>query len=1028
VAGRVALPRGTPRDDTLSVVAVGAPRESDDDLWGAQGGRSWDAREELGRAPVAADGAFRLELAGPVDDDSLALDLDGRFLFLHEPLALAGDAAPVLEPELGGALRLRLDLPAGATEVPAVTVAGAWGMDYQGASMARAATLEDGLEVELRALQTGLHYSLWATPDVYPGTVVRDDVAIEPGRVVEARVPLEAGATVRGRVVDADGAPLAGATVRGDHGASIAPRPDGGEAMTDAQGRFELRGLAARPQALTARLDDYLDGETATLELANGSVHEDVTIALELGLELGGTVRWPDGAPAEGARLTVVPLEPGGSTWRMFEAARSPEGQGATAADGSFRLAGLEPGAYAVHVARPALDDAEGAAWTARAASVEAGSTDLALTLVAPLAYAARVVDDAGEPVAAFTVTAQRADWPTWLEGPSRELEETFEDADGRFALAGVDAGRWTVSVTAEGHLRSDDREVAVAAGAAADPTAFALTRTARITGVVRDPAGLPVAGAEVRGMALEYPAHSAVETTDEEGRFVLASVGPGPVALEASCDAWAPSVEERHDLVAGEARADVAVLLTEGGTIEGVVYDRDGAPDAGRTIALQSNDGEFREVESDSAGRFRAERLAPGVYQVIATPDPDVWESVDGEQPDLGELFEEVRMSMATVVEGELAEVVLGAPPRAPVVVHGRVTLDGEPLAHAGVMVLAESTGIVESLRADSADEDGRYEVRLDEPGEYTIVVMGSPPVEAEVDFQVSIPEVERHALDLELPLGAIAGRVRLADGSVPRGASLWIRREDGTSDLSALMSTSSVSMDEDGSFRVGTLHPGRYAISAIGGESAFTTVHDVEVTADAETSGVDLVLAPAGRVAGVVVDATGAGVPGATVLLRDDAGRPLYRLETSTDHDGRFELERVPLGEVLVSARTDARVSTEEQAARVTRDGAGEVRLELGEGVLLRVVLVDEDGEPVRAAIRVEDEAGFDHAGCTSRDELEQLAVEGVSATERRVGPLAPGRYAVSARTADGRTAERSVTLRAGSDERSTRLRLRD
>ena len=50
-----------------------------------------------------------------------------------------------------------------------------------------------------------------------------------------------------------------------------------------------------------------------------------------------------------------------------------------------------------------------------------------------------------------------------------------------------------------------------------------------------------------------------------------------------------------------------------------------------------------------------------------------------------------------------------------------------------------------------------------------------------------------------------------------------------------------------------------------------------------------------------------------------------------------------------------------------------------------------------------------------------------EGVSTLVHRVGPLAPGKYVVTATHADGRSASKSVRLR-GQDERKLRVRLKD
>lgn len=1017
IEGRVELPAGSPFDDSLCVVALGAPRASDPKARDVEpGDRSWHRREVLGRAPVAADGTFRaavprdLDLAG----DEPALDVDGRYLFLPEPQALDAavldGGAVVLEPELGGAILVRLRLPPGTSEAPASVHAGAFGMHFAGAGMSREQAFADTLELELRALQPDLRYKVWANADVHPGAMHDGELLVRAGERVEAPIVLARGATVRGVVVGPSGDPVAGADVLGHAGGSYGIHPAAGKARTDELGHFELRGLDARSQTIHVRADEHLDGASDELELADGAVVRDLRIVLDPGQQLAGRVQWPDGSAAAGARITVAPLDPSGIAWHHLEKARSPEGSTRSASDGAFRARGLRPGAYALY-AELESEAAGGARWSARVTSVEAPSTDLVLTLALPAPHAGRVLDDGGGEVEAFTVTARRADWPTWMQGPSAQVERTFEDAAGRFELD-VDPGEWRLSVRAEGHLAGEDRTVQAPGE---DPEPFVLTRTARLAGTVLDPNGLPVADAEVRVAAESPEGRNGVERTDAEGRFVFGSVGPGPLALEATSSAWAPSGEQRLDSLPGDELAGRTLALTRGGSVAGIVHDVTGAPDVGRTIVAQSERGDVREALSDAGGRFRFDHLAPGRHQVIATPEPEAWES-DSDETDLGVLFDEMRMALVTVVEDETVEVVLGAPPSNPVVVHGRVSRGGEGLARAGLLVVPENGGFFEGLRADTAGEDGDFEVRLDEPGDYTFVVLASQDVESEVDFQVTVPAVPRYALDLELPAGSISGRVRAPDGSAPHHALVWIRREDGTSDLSALMGLASASVDEDGSFRVETLHPGRYTLSASGPEAAMTSLHDVVVRAGEPTSGVELLLAEAGRLAGTVTDASGAGVAEATVLLRDGRGRPLHQLSATTDRHGAFAIERVPAGDVFVVARTADRVSLDAPPVRVPAGGEARAELALRSGVVLHVALEDAEGEPDRAAIRVESEAGHDRVGGATRDELERLATEGVSASRRRVGPLPPGRYTVRATTPDGRAAEETVTLLPG------------
>ena len=144
-----------------------------------------------------------------------------------------------------------------------------------------------------------------------------------------------------------------------------------------------------------------------------------------------------------------------------------------------------------------------------------------------------------------------------------------------------------------------------------------------------------------------------------------------------------------------------------------------------------------------------------------MAMPDPSLWRG-DDDEPDMGKLFERLAHDDGNGHRGARPPKSCSvAPPQAPVVVHGRVTHGGEPVARAQVVVLGEGSGLLERMRGDTADDAGAYDVRLNEPGDYTFVVMRKLGSSNGVDFPVTIPKVKRHELDLELPAGSIAGVV---------------------------------------------------------------------------------------------------------------------------------------------------------------------------------------------------------------------------------------------------------------------------
>ena len=69
---------------------------------------------------------------------------------------------------------------------------------------------------------------------------------------------------------------------------------------------------------------------------------------------------------------------------------------------------------------------------------------------------------------------------------------------------------------------------------------------------------------------------------------------------------------------------------------------------------------------------------------------------------------------------------------------------------------------------------------------------------------------------------------------------------------------------------------------------------------------------------------------------------------------------------------------------------------------------------------------EAGQVHVPSVNHEELERYLSDDQRLAERRLGPLAPGRYTVTATTPDGRTATRTVELAAEPVVQDVRLEL--
>ncbi len=199
---------------------------------------------------------------------------------------------------------------------------------------------EDG-EFRVAGVPPGA-YDLTVTADGYARTAVRG-VDVVPGKGAQGVVVLvPSEAKVVGEVVSGrTGEPLEGASITSgatDIMSMMSQRLTGesGTVRTDAEGRFEMRGLGGEPVQLTVKHADHQDLGLGELRLDEGEVRDLGVLRLSAGATLYGHVREPDGAPVPDC--TVIASNPTGSNFRRTT----------TDSDGAWEILGLAAGTYNV--------------------------------------------------------------------------------------------------------------------------------------------------------------------------------------------------------------------------------------------------------------------------------------------------------------------------------------------------------------------------------------------------------------------------------------------------------------------------------------------------------------------------------------------------------------------------------------------------------------------------------------------------------------------------------------------------------
>ncbi len=1013
------------------------------------------AGDLLAVAPVAADGSF--ELTFPGDLACGFVGLSGRYLFTDKAVKvdLAADApTAVLQPTVGawvtGTVRIpddmdrpevwrgiHVELEYDPRQFSWFDIGGEWVFD-------RIAFVDEEGRFEFRAVDTSPPYRMEIETDDLANSMV-GNLALDGGRERQVEVELVVGGTIRGEVVGEDGAPVAEARVRAGTQTFMGFTSDrAATAETDENGRFELAHVPPGEVRLSAHKKGFLDSTTATIELADRQEKDGVSLELPAGSSVAGVVRYADGRPAAGEEVDLG-FDPAAlASMQAFNAARGADGRDETDDEGRFEITGLGKGPFQVTVEVHGEGDR---GWSVRRSGVKPDTLDLELVLQPDPVLRGLVLDPAGQPLPRYHVQVEADSLAFWAGGDSREQD--VDDAEGSFEVFGLYEGKWKLRISAEGLADSEWVPVKLPDDAEA-PLEIVMAYEATAAGVVLDPDGTPIAGATVTrelDMMEAIAAQSGkIEVdearTNEEGAFVLGGLSEGTISLIAKHADFVESAPLAVEVDKGGEVTGLELRLRRGGILLGEVFNAEGEPAAGATIFLQSTPSfmpSFGTTEPD--GTFRRENVKPGKWQITSMgEDFNVDEMMGGEEPNMGEFLKNMRTTFVEVEEGKETTFVLGAPPSDPVKLVGTVTHAGEP-ADVMVVVFPEGAEGFSALKFISTDKEGRYEAELDKPGNYLmqVQVIGDSAMEQDtIEFPATIPEVEEHRIDVELPVGRITGRVIGVDGDPVANARITLGTDGGVA-YGTFMGGRYVesTTDENGEFDLNYLRPGVYSISAGGtlaggffGGSANegrTVKAGIEVGEGEWIRNVDFRLKRPGDLEGQVVDITGTPVPEAAIFVRNEAGSLLERFSMiTTDGAGKFQYTGLAPGKYTVSARTADLASLESDLVEVRENQKTTTTITLDAGTILRIAVVDKTGANVRARISVRDPNGNEVTGMLAFQEIVEASGNLYNTNEQKVGPLPPGRYVVTAYADDGRTVSKPVNL-SGQAERKLKVRLR-
>jgi uncharacterized GH25 family protein len=733
-----------------------------------------------------------------------------------------------------------------------------------------------------------------------------------------------------GVVVDVEGKPLRDATVFVTSG-QIGTRPGDQRyllgpparqllaAKTDATGHFTLDNLAGDAMfdlgvekpgyATMMTFDQSSSGQR--LSFATGKTDVRLVMHREARIE-GRVVDRDSGRPVSG--VSVVARSEQGIPSLQPEPATSQ-------VDGAFAFDALLSGAYSLSVAMPEEGLAE---WVAAPVPValEAGQTQNDVTIA---------VSKGG--IVEFVITAQASGEP--IDRARVSIRDAARNQGGSvvsnvegIARKRLMPGTYQLSGPyKQGYTRGGGPPSVTVVENTTQRVAMTLAESPKVSGIVRDPEGKPVAGAEV--LVLPRSTRDAA-VSDVDGRYEVvwdrSSWGERDTTF-----CLLVRHAERNLAIAVEMGPDVRTLdvkLQPAVTVVGKVVNPDGQSIAGARITpmlRMSNWG-------SSIARNGLETGPDGSFAVPALPRGQRY-NIRAFAEGHGSADSDVE---ADRMQGDRVTVEALTLPVANLSISGRVVdADGHPIAgvrlegygeaqpnQVGTQTDSEGRFVLDGvcagqidLRADVIQEGRRLSGRMVAKGGVTdvriVVREGRPPVQYH-----SGKTYDQIVADSAKVIAGVAVDERGAPvADVPVGVCCHKRiREDGRmSWMYSSFSTLRATTDEQGRFAIALEEDGEYNLLFSPSRQAAVIVYDVKVN----TKDLKVVLEDGGTLEGRLMRLEGgskAPVANAEVKLEQESRTSYTHLgfdrdrTTLTDAQGRFRFEHVQTGIRPMSSRNDA------------------------------------------------------------------------------------------------------------------------
>ncbi|HXU81181.1 MAG TPA: carboxypeptidase regulatory-like domain-containing protein, partial [Polyangia bacterium] len=435
------------------------------------------------------------------------------------------------------------------------------------------------------------------------------------------------------------------------------------------------------------------------------------------------------------------------------------------------------------------------------------------------------------------------------------------------------------------------------------------------IAGIVVDSDGTPVRGgtviANLSGGDPRAQRVDSWESLHPDGTFQVTGLMPGTYLLRVSATAQPePKEAEKVTVAAGRSVDGLRIVLDRWGAVKGTVADEEGHPVPDVEVQATGEAWSWAEPQlSHEDGSFLIEGLRPGSYRIVASRRGAWGEGLRAP----GSADDDVQGTKVAVKAGAVATVKLVVE-RQSGKISGTVSHRGKPVTDAFVDAQRESESAAaaegEARRSMRwawdrqpvlTDADGRFTLGSLSPGKYLVRAYRKGGGEASAEHVAVGTSV---ALVIK-PTGSLSGTVVLAGKPPPDQFGLTLVDEEQGIDLKESF------WRTGGAWVLRELPAGHFKVNAITGAG---DAHESVTLAEGQSKdGLRLEVKPRATVRGQLVALDGGKpVPGLRVMaqLPSSSNQLSYEMDPGgerkniSDAEGRFQLDDVPLGRILVFA----------------------------------------------------------------------------------------------------------------------------